>query len=72
MTVAEPELTPVADPAAGATPRSYDELLVLVTEVLLEEKLSEDDIHRHLLPAHDVFLSATQAVQLGIADRIQT
>ena len=35
-------------------------------------KLSVSDIQQHLLPAHDVFLSAEQAVQLGIADRIQT
>lgn len=34
--------------------------------------LSVSEIERHLLPASDVFLSAEQAVEMGIADRIQT
>lgn len=34
-------------------------------------KLSKQEIETHLLPAHDVFLTAEQAVQFGLADRIQ-
>ncbi len=34
--------------------------------------LSMTEIHTHLLPAHDVYLTAEQAVQMGIADRIKT
>lgn len=34
--------------------------------------LSVREIEQHLLPASDVFLTAEQAVQMGIADRIQT
>jgi ATP-dependent Clp protease, protease subunit len=33
--------------------------------------LTVKEIEQHLLPAHDVFLSAEQAVQMGLADRIQ-
>ena len=33
-------------------------------------KLTAAQIHETLLPAHDVFMTATQAVQLGIADKI--
>lgn len=33
-------------------------------------KLTLEQIHAHLLPASDVYLTAAQAVQLGIADRI--
>jgi len=44
----------------------------MINHYARHSKLSEADIHKHLLPAHDVYLSATQAVQLGIADRIQT
>ena len=35
-------------------------------------KLTAAEIEKLLLPAHDVFLSAEQAVQMGIADRIQS
>lgn len=35
-------------------------------------KLTEAEIEKLLLPAHDVFLTAAQAVQMGIADRIQS
>jgi ATP-dependent Clp protease, protease subunit len=35
-------------------------------------KLTEEQIQTHLLPASDVYLTAEQAVQMGIADRIQT
>lgn len=34
-------------------------------------KLTTKEIETHLLPAHDVFLNAEQAVQMGLADRIQ-
>jgi ATP-dependent protease ClpP protease subunit len=34
-------------------------------------KLSASEIEKLLLPASDVFLTAEQAVQMGIADRIQ-
>lgn len=34
--------------------------------------LTESEIHRVLLPASDVYLTAEQAVELGIADRIQS
>lgn len=33
--------------------------------------LSVDEIQTHLLPASDVYLTAEQAVQMGIADKIQ-
>lgn len=34
--------------------------------------LEPDQIRQHLLPPHDAYLTAEQAVTLGIADRIQT
>jgi len=34
--------------------------------------LADDQIKTNLLPPHDVFLTADQAVELGIADRIQS
>jgi hypothetical protein len=47
MTVQEAPLTPAATPDVVAKPtqRSYDELLVLVTDVLMADKLTEDDIY---------------------------
>jgi ATP-dependent protease ClpP protease subunit len=32
--------------------------------------LSEDQIKQHLLPPHDVYLSAGEALKLGICDHI--
>jgi len=32
--------------------------------------LSEDEIKQHLLPPHDVYLSAEEALKLGICDHI--
>jgi ATP-dependent Clp protease protease subunit len=34
-------------------------------------ELTEQQVAQHLLPAHDVYLTAEQAVHMGIADRIQ-
>jgi ATP-dependent Clp protease protease subunit len=34
--------------------------------------LADASIQTHLLPAHDVYLTAEQAVKLGIADKIQS
>jgi hypothetical protein len=47
MTVPEPVLPPVApvDATAQPTGRSHDELLVLVTDVLMQEKLTEEEIY---------------------------
>jgi ATP-dependent Clp protease protease subunit len=44
----------------------------MVTHYAKHSSLSEAHIHKYLLPAHDVFLTAEQAVQMGLADRIHT
>lgn len=44
----------------------------MVSHYVKHSKLSLEQIHEHLLPASDVFLTASQAVQMGIADRIAT
>lgn len=43
----------------------------MMNHYITHSKLSVDDIKAHLLPAHDVFLTAEQAVQMGIADKIK-
>lgn len=56
---------------------SAQEDFKLTTEKMLNHyvkhsKLTEQDVHKLLLPPSDVFLTAEQAVKLGIADRIHS